>query len=101
VDASITLVTRVLRGDRFWMPHKTHYYQKVVQLDWGHRRTVLAEYGLMMACSATAVIAAGMTIRFQGFIIVAWTVIYVVLMRLVHGAERRKERTNETLRPAP
>jgi UDP-N-acetylmuramyl pentapeptide phosphotransferase/UDP-N-acetylglucosamine-1-phosphate transferase len=101
VDASITLTARVLRGERFWMPHKTHYYQRVVQLEWGHRRTTLAEYGLMMACSGTAITAAGMTIHAQSFIIAAWSVIYAVLMHLIRGAERRRERTHETLRPAP
>ena len=101
VDASITLTARVLRGERFWMPHKTHYYQRVVQLGWGHRRTTLAEYGLMMACSGTAITAAGMTIHAQSFIIAAWSVIYAVLMHLIRGAERRRERTHETLRPAP
>jgi UDP-N-acetylmuramyl pentapeptide phosphotransferase/UDP-N-acetylglucosamine-1-phosphate transferase len=101
VDASITLTARVLRGERFWMPHKTHYYQRVVQLGWGHRRTTLAEYGLMMACSGTAITAASMTIHAQSFILAAWSVIYAVLMHLIHGAERRRERTHETLRPAP
>jgi UDP-N-acetylmuramyl pentapeptide phosphotransferase/UDP-N-acetylglucosamine-1-phosphate transferase len=101
VDASITLTARVLRGERFWEPHKNHYYQRVVQLGWGHRRTTLAEYGLMMACSGSAIVAAGMTIHAQGFIIAAWSVIYAVLMRQIRGAERRKERKHETLRPAP
>jgi UDP-N-acetylmuramyl pentapeptide phosphotransferase/UDP-N-acetylglucosamine-1-phosphate transferase len=101
VDASITLTARVIRGESFWMPHKTHYYQRVVQLGWGHRRTTLAEYGLMMACSGTAIAAAGMTIHAQGFIIAAWSVIYAVLMHLIRGAERRKERKHETLRTTP
>ena len=35
VDASITLVARVLRGERFWMPHKSHYYQRLYSLDGG------------------------------------------------------------------
>jgi UDP-N-acetylmuramyl pentapeptide phosphotransferase/UDP-N-acetylglucosamine-1-phosphate transferase len=101
VDASVTLIVRVLRGERFWMPHKTHYYQRIVQLGWGHRRTTLAEYGLMIACSGTAVAAAGMTIPVQGLIIAAWSVIYAVLMHLIRAAERRMERKHEALRPAP
>lgn len=101
VDASITLTTRVLRGERFWMPHKNHYYQRVVLLGWGHRRTVLAEYGLMLACSGTAITAAGMAVNAQILIIVAWSVIYAVLMRLIRQAERSKERQHETLRPSP
>jgi UDP-N-acetylmuramyl pentapeptide phosphotransferase/UDP-N-acetylglucosamine-1-phosphate transferase len=101
VDASVTLIVRVHRGERFWMPHKTHYYQRIVQLGWGHRRTTLAEYGLMIACSGTAVATAGMTIPVQGLIIAAWSVIYAVLMHLIRAAERRMERKHEALRPAP
>ena len=101
VDASITLLARVLRGERFWMPHKTHYYQRVVQLGWGHRKTVLAEYGLMLACSSTAVAAAGMTIHAQTSVITVWLILYLLLARLIRAAERRRERNHETLRPAP
>lgn len=101
VDASITLAARVLRGERFWMPHKSHYYQRLVQLGWGHRRTVLAEYTLMMACSGTAVVTAGRTIYAQTSIITVWSILYLLIMRLISGAERRKERKHETLRPAP
>jgi UDP-N-acetylmuramyl pentapeptide phosphotransferase/UDP-N-acetylglucosamine-1-phosphate transferase len=101
VDASITLVARVLRGERFWLPHKNHYYQRVVQLGWGHKRTVLAEYGLMLACSGAAVAAAGMTIYAQTAIITVWLIIYLFLLRLIRGAERRRERIHETLRPSP
>jgi len=101
VDASITLAARVLRGERFWMPHKSHYYQRLVQLGWGHRRTVLAEYTLMMACSGTAVVTAGKTIYAQTSIITVWSILYLLIMRLISGAERRKERKHDTLRPAP
>jgi len=101
VDASITLAARVLRGERFWMPHKSHYYQRLVQLGWGHRRTVLAEYTLMMACSGTAVVTAGKTIYAQTAIITVWSILYLLIMRLISGAERRKERKHDTIRPAP
>ena len=101
VDASITLAARVLRGERFWMPHKSHYYQRLVQLGWGHRRTVLAEYTLMMACSGTAVVTSGKTIYAQTSIITVWSILYLLIMRLISGAERRKERKHDTLRPAP
>jgi UDP-N-acetylmuramyl pentapeptide phosphotransferase/UDP-N-acetylglucosamine-1-phosphate transferase len=101
VDASITLTARVIRGENFWMPHKTHYYQRLVQLGWGHRRTTLAEYALMMACSVTAIAAASMAIEAQGLILGAWSVMYIVVMRLIHRAERTKEHKHETLRSAP
>jgi UDP-N-acetylmuramyl pentapeptide phosphotransferase/UDP-N-acetylglucosamine-1-phosphate transferase len=101
VDASVTLIARVLRGERLWEAHKSHYYQRLVQLGWGHRRTTLAEYGLMMACSGTAIAAASLTIQAQGLLIAAWAVIYLALMRLIRWAERSKERKHEPIRTAP
>jgi UDP-N-acetylmuramyl pentapeptide phosphotransferase/UDP-N-acetylglucosamine-1-phosphate transferase len=59
VDASMTLARRILRGERFWRAHKTHYYQRVVQLGWGHRDTALAEYLLMAVCGAAALWSLG------------------------------------------
>ena len=55
VDATVTLIKRTLRGARVWQAHREHYYQRLVQRGWGHRKTALAEYALMMLCSAIAI----------------------------------------------
>ncbi len=55
VDASLTLLKRQLRGARVWQAHREHYYQRLVQSGWGHRKTALAEYALMLACSGLAI----------------------------------------------
>ena len=91
VDASVTLVTRVLRGERFWLPHKTHNYQKLVETGWGHKRTVLAEYALMIACSGTAIAAAPQSLPRQTVIIAVWAVIYTILIYQIHRAEQHRE----------
>jgi UDP-N-acetylmuramyl pentapeptide phosphotransferase/UDP-N-acetylglucosamine-1-phosphate transferase len=91
VDASVTLVTRMLRGNKFWLPHKTHYYQKLVEIGWGHKRTVLAEYALMIACSGTAIAAAPQSLPRQTIIIAGWGLIYLILIYLIIRAERRRE----------
>ena len=54
VDATVTLIKRALRGARVWQAHREHYYQRLVQSGLGHRGTALAEYALMMLCSAAA-----------------------------------------------
>jgi len=54
VDATVTLLKRMLRGEHFWHAHRSHYYQRLVQLGWGHRRTALVEYALMLACGGLA-----------------------------------------------
>jgi UDP-N-acetylmuramyl pentapeptide phosphotransferase/UDP-N-acetylglucosamine-1-phosphate transferase len=91
VDASVTLATRILRGEKFWQPHKTHYYQKLVQIGWGHKRTVLAEYALMSAAGASAVVAADQSLARQTVIIAGWAVLYVILIYLIHRAEQHRE----------
>jgi len=91
VDASVTLGTRMLRGEKFWRAHKTHYYQRLVEMGWGHKRTVLAEYALMIACSATAVAAIQQPLARQATLIAGWAVLYVILIYLIHWAERRRK----------
>jgi UDP-GlcNAc:undecaprenyl-phosphate/decaprenyl-phosphate GlcNAc-1-phosphate transferase len=54
VDASCTLLKRLLRGAKPWQAHREHYYQRLVQSGWGHRKTALAEYGLMALTSGIA-----------------------------------------------
>ena len=91
LDASITLSRRILRGEKFWQAHKSHYYQRLVESGWGHRRTVLAEYVLMIACSASAVAAASQPLAWQTTLIAGWAVIYTVLIYSIHRVEQRRE----------
>jgi UDP-N-acetylmuramyl pentapeptide phosphotransferase/UDP-N-acetylglucosamine-1-phosphate transferase len=56
-DASLTLMRRLLRGEKVWRAHREHYYQRLVRMGLGHRATALIEYGAMAACAATALYA--------------------------------------------
>jgi UDP-N-acetylmuramyl pentapeptide phosphotransferase/UDP-N-acetylglucosamine-1-phosphate transferase len=55
LDATVTLLRRVLRREPFWRPHREHYYQRLIRMGWTHGRTALAEYVLMACCSALAI----------------------------------------------
>ena len=44
VDSTITLIKRLIRGDRVWEAHRSHYYQKLVLYGWSHGKTVITEY---------------------------------------------------------
>lgn len=56
-DASVTLVRRMLRRERFWQAHRSHYYQRLVLSGMSSRRLALCAYALMIAASASAVFA--------------------------------------------
>lgn len=72
-DATLTLARRTLKGERVWEAHRSHYYQRLVQAGWSHRRTVLWEYGLMLLCGACALYA------FRAPTMTQWVIISVVL----------------------
>ena len=77
VDATVTLLGRVFRGEKFWIAHKTHYYQRLVESGWGHQRTVILEYVLMVICGSAALIS----VRSIGF--VQWGLIAVVVVMYI------------------
>jgi UDP-N-acetylmuramyl pentapeptide phosphotransferase/UDP-N-acetylglucosamine-1-phosphate transferase len=88
-DATVTLLRRGARGERVWEAHRTHYYQRLVQLGWGHRNTALAEYGLMAGCAVVALTALRAPLALQVAVCIAGTVVYAVLALVVDGAWRR------------
>jgi hypothetical protein len=88
VDATATLVRRLLRGERVWQAHREHYYQRLVQLGWGHRRTVLREYLLMAACGGTACWAVGLPVAGQWIVMAAWGLVYAGLLGSIPALER-------------
>jgi len=90
VDASVTLGRRLVRGERVWRAHREHFYQRVVLAGWGHRRTVLAEYAIMLACAVSAVAypIAGDRLRFG--ILLGWTCLFGGLALAVRTVEARR-----------
>lgn len=90
VDATVTLSRRLLRGEKVWQAHRSHYYQRLVLLGWGHRHTVLAEYALMLACAGSALLAVHWPPAGQIALVIAWGLIYGLLMGGVSWLERRR-----------
>ncbi len=90
LDASVTLARRTLRGERFWEAHKIHYYQRLVQLGWGHRNTALAEYALMAVCGGVALWALGQPPAAQWASVGAIAAVYVALALAIDLAWRRR-----------
>jgi len=80
VDATVTLIQRLLRGEKIWQAHKTHYYQRLVQAGWGHRKTVLLEYAIMFGCSLTALLIMHASAIAQAVTLVAWGLLYTYLL---------------------
>lgn len=88
-DASVTLLRRILRGEHFWKAHRSHYYQRLVQMGWGHRKTALAEYLLMLVCGCAALLALAAPPHLQAAVVVAVAALFVSLALWVDASWRR------------
>jgi UDP-N-acetylmuramyl pentapeptide phosphotransferase/UDP-N-acetylglucosamine-1-phosphate transferase len=95
VDATTTLLRRLLHGEKIWQAHRQHYYQRLVLLGWSHRKTVLVEYCLMLACGLSALLYTRVGATDRLALLIAWLLIYLALGFCVRAAERRR-RTEES-----
>lgn len=87
IDASVTLARRALNGEKFWQPHCSHYYQRLVRVGWGHKRTALAEYGLMSACGLSGLVMLNHNAEIVAWGLCVWLAIYLGLIAMVHRLE--------------
>jgi UDP-N-acetylmuramyl pentapeptide phosphotransferase/UDP-N-acetylglucosamine-1-phosphate transferase len=98
IDATVTLLRRMLRGERFWQAHRQHYYQRLVQMGWGHRRTALAEYALMAGGAAVALTALQLPATGQAMLLGAWGAAVLVAMSAVDRHWRRSLTSDKATR---
>lgn len=91
VDASVTLIKRMIRRERIWEAHKSHYYQRLVQMGWGHRKTALMEYGVMLAAGISGIVATIYGGWLAMAIIAVWCLTYVAIMVAIDLAWSRRQ----------
>jgi UDP-N-acetylmuramyl pentapeptide phosphotransferase/UDP-N-acetylglucosamine-1-phosphate transferase len=89
LDATVTLAKRLVRGERIWQAHYEHYYQRLVRCGWGHRKTALAGYALMVACGALAFLGATLSATAQATLLMiagsAYLGIVLILEHKLHA----------------
>jgi len=83
VDATITLIKRLLRGEKIWQAHRSHFYQRLVLMGWGHRTTAIAEYILMVLVGSSAVLLIGQSLLMQWLGLGCWLLVYASLLLMV------------------
>jgi UDP-GlcNAc:undecaprenyl-phosphate/decaprenyl-phosphate GlcNAc-1-phosphate transferase len=91
MDATMTLMKRLLRGEKVWLAHKSHYYQRLVQMGWGHRKTAITHYLLMLLASISAMVAMQYWADWVFVMLGLWLFIYIVLMVLIDIAWSRHQ----------
>lgn len=90
-DASVTLMRRLARGERFWQPHREHYYQRMVRSGLGHARTARYWYALMGTGIMLSLWASRGPERLQWTVVVVWAVVLILVGAAVDLRWRRFE----------
>lgn len=98
LDATVTLLKRALRGEKLWQAHRTHYYQRLVQMGLGHRGVAWLAYVLMTAVGISALFARHAGFSLQCIMITIWLFAYLLLGGLIDRAWRRFQ-SAEVIKP--
>lgn len=83
MDASVTLLKRILNRKKISQAHREHYYQRLVLIGWGHRNVALFEYTLMFAVGASAILCLHQSTEWPWFLFLIWGVVYTGLMLIL------------------
>jgi len=78
-DATLTLYKRLRRGEDIFKAHRSHFFQRLILMGWGHRNTALAEYTLMFLAGVSALWGIGLDTYAQGNLLAWWGAIYLGL----------------------
>lgn len=78
-DASLTLLRRIARRERFWLPHREHCYQRLVRLGWRHGAVAWLYFGLMAGTGATALLLLPERSRLGWWALSCWLAVFAAL----------------------
>jgi UDP-N-acetylmuramyl pentapeptide phosphotransferase/UDP-N-acetylglucosamine-1-phosphate transferase len=90
-DATLTLLARLLRGERVWQAHREHIYQRMVTHGYGHFGTALRWYGLMALAAACALALRGAGNATAACALAGWVVFYAAAFAAAKRAWPLKE----------
>lgn len=91
LDATVTLAKRALRGEKVWQAHRSHYYQRLIRMGLGHRRTAWLAYALMAGVGGTGLLALSLGFSLQCIIITMALLIHLLLGYRIDRAWRCHE----------
>lgn len=94
-DATFTLAKRLKRREQIFQAHRSHYYQRLVQMGWGHRNTAIAEYVLMLIVGVTAIVGMSLDNAGQANLLAWWGAVYLGLTMWIDRHWQRHLLTKE------
>ena len=86
VDATLTLLTRVLCGERWYTAHAQHVYQRLIAQGWSHRQVLVAYQAINVILVLPAIVLAEI---YPQYAVVTVGLTFLLLGACWHIANRR------------
>lgn len=83
VDATYTVLKRMIYRERFWLPHRQHLYQRLVLSGLGHRPVVVLEYALMLLCALSILLPLWAGLGYNLAAPCGWVLLYIIGLPLL------------------
>ncbi len=88
LDAGLTVVRRLFRRERLFQPHRTHYYQRLLQIGLNHKQVTLVEYLVTILLGASALVYLEAGNWFAPLMTAVWVVVFTLAILKIRGLER-------------
>ncbi|HEX6791621.1 MAG TPA: hypothetical protein VF247_09955 [Candidatus Krumholzibacteria bacterium] len=88
IDASLTIVRRLTHGEPVFQPHRTHYYQRMLQLGFNHKQVTLVEYLIMILLGVSAILYLRAGALFAPFAAAVWLSLFTLAILKIRALER-------------
>jgi len=88
-DTMVTLSRRMLRREKWYLSHRDHYYQKMINLGFSHLQITLGEYVVtfLLGVSALLCVRTDQALAFP--ILFAWLILLTGLIKWISALEKR------------
>ena len=88
-DTIVTLTRRILSGEKWYLSHREHYYQKLTNLGFSHLQITLGEYVVtfLLGVSALLYLRTGQALALA--ILSIWLILLIGVAKLITFLEKR------------
>ncbi|MCK4236657.1 MAG: hypothetical protein KAX38_06035, partial [Candidatus Krumholzibacteria bacterium] len=87
-DAALTLLRRLIKGEKIFSPHRTHYYQRLTSLGLSHKQVTLLEYLVAALLGVSALFTFRGDRIFVTFLSFTWLVFFLWALVKIRSMER-------------
>ncbi len=87
-DAALTLIKRIIGREKIFIPHRTHYYQRLTSIGLSHKQVTLLEYLITALLGVSAILAFRGERLFVTFFSIVWTGFFLWVLAKIRSMER-------------